>query len=80
MRVSAVMSIIRTQFILLSLLATLPQFAQADGLADKERKLARLSAHRLRLEGQLTEQAKRIRRLKAQPPGVGHDFQLRSAL
>lgn len=45
-----------------------------------ERRLKLMETHRQRLEHQLSEQGKRIARLKRQPKGVRVDFQLEQAL
>ncbi len=64
----------------LALLAFGAGLADAGDLEDRQRRHDRLTDHRGRLEGQLSEQSQRIRRLKAQPAGVARDFQLEAAL
>lgn len=67
--------------IILPLLLALPSVAMADSaLPSLEQKGSLLSAHRTRLEARLSGQVQRIRRLKAQQPGVRRDFQLAAAL
>ena len=49
-------------------------------LAELEQRLERYAAHQTRLEGQLTEVAQRIARLKRQPTSVRRDYQLQQSL
>jgi len=64
--------------IILPLVLALPSAALADSALERKGNL--LSAHRMRLEARLSGQVQRIRRLKAQLPGMRRDFQLAAAL
>ena len=68
---------IRAFVILASLLVAGGAYADR---VDLERRLELLAGHHARLDRQLVEQGKRIRRLKTQQRGVGRDYQLRTAL
>jgi hypothetical protein len=52
----------------------------AEQVSALEQQWSLLQRHRVRLESLLGEHGKRISRLKAQPAGVGRDYQLQSAL
>jgi|GEM_PF-7103702 hypothetical protein len=67
-----------------SLLFAAPLWAQQAGLTqevgDLEVRQQRYDAHQQRLETRLAELNRRVQKLKAQPPGVGRDLQLQTAL
>jgi len=61
-------------------LAPIMAYAQSPEVSLQEQRRALLQSHRTRLETMLTEQGKRIARLKSQPAGVARDYQLAAAL
>ncbi len=72
----------RRGLLLLALATLVPGAARAGSgeISALEQQRALLEKHQARLESLLDEQSRRVTRLKAQPAGVGRDYQLQAAL
>jgi hypothetical protein len=64
----------------LAALTSRPAWGGAGEISALEQQRALLERHRSRLEALLDEHGRRVARLKAQPAGVGRDYQLQAAL